>query len=487
MSLEINTLDHICNVARRQISEERKDLSLLFIVYEPGKSAAALNAKRHEIYKFPTGDVVFPHLRKIAQPEFDKTVFIGLHKITEKRWLPPFKREHMLALFFINSAHFDTPEDAKRIIYHEIWHALSLSAAVNAGKKDTYTEHSGILSPVYDDGSLARNNMLGDAFTAIMLEFSGQRKKITSLSRERCQETLQVIPNHKPELYPYPIAADATQLVFEDLRDELLEKTKPFTLAQQMTEEIGFTFDETTLGQWKNFAERAQEMAWMGLDKNKILSAAIYSSEDTYVRSMAYLVAETLNLEPRPQAETKTHNPFTDQEVNARQHIKAAQSALNNILSKLSQKDDRNLFIEAARAQNAKLLTGHVTGWCADALLETSKIYAEQADENTNYVETAKEKFKTAMLDMPWRTLLNLNRIILKKRREQITITPELIIEICTQNEDMAPIALAFEIAPPSITQIAETTQTAPEKPAPPEQEKTPEELLEEESPLRFE
>ncbi len=451
MALETATLEHICNVIRRQVAEEIKGLTLIFVVYEPGKSAAGLNNKRHEIYKHPAADVMFPHLRTLATAEFDKTAFMGLNQAIEKSFIPPFRRPHTLGITFVNSADFSAPEDARHALYSQIWHIIELYNAHKDGRTEAYTEDKNIISPAYDsDLSKARANMLADVFGAIMMESAGQRGRTFSLSRQRCLEALQPITAATPELSPYPIAAEATKVIYEEFADREAQRTKPLILASEMTNEVAHTFDDAALDQWKDFAQCAQQMAWMGFDKNRILSMAIFTSEDPYVRSIAYLVAETLNLEPATPTDLNSHNPFTDQEVNERLHLRQCDQTFKEIMANAEIEDKPAALTAAAQRCNAELLNGRIVGWCAHALLEAAK-------------DPDQQKFDNNARQVIWDNLLKLNRTLLRRKRMGADITPEIIQKLCEKNEAVAVIGQSFTGAMP------ETKATEPASPAKPE------------------
>lgn len=448
---------------RREVQAELKDLNTLFIAYEPGKSAQALNAKRHEIYKHRDGGAVFEYLRTQATEDFNETKFIGLNEHIKKRLWPPFRQRNVIAIFFVNAAHFVEQDQLRHWAYSQVWKAIALLKNYRKAEEPIYEDKNGIVAPKPDATTLSSLNMLGDAFAAIIQNLKGQDGHISAISRQRCLETVRKLLHHNIALYPFPIAEEAAQIVYEDLYDKTLREQKPFTLAAEMAGEIGYTFDDTAINQWQNFANRAQEMAWMDFDKSKILSTAIYTSEDPYVRSMAYLVAETLNLHPAPSGELGTHNPFADQEVNERAHIKLGRQLFKEIISN---KNPAEALLEKSTKQNQKLLEGHVMGWSAYAMLDALMVYKDLHDADTDLEELATAKFEQSFYETDWKALLKLNRIILRHKRDGTEMTPELVQNICTKHDGMELIALAMENARP------EMLEQAPEVKAPPLKEK---------------
>jgi hypothetical protein len=178
---------------------------------------------------------------------------------------------------------------------------------------------------------------------------------------------------------------DAAQLVYDDMRKAgALSKAKMFSQALEMAREIGITFDPDTALQWWAFAKPAQEMAWLGIDKGRILAAAVHSSEDPYARANAYLVSEILHIDPGMMSDNTLYNAFTDQEANERHHKKMCDDLLQDLLSRRNPEDNGDIFRREAAKQNRKLLEGQLIGWCAPALLAAAAIF------DSNMPETAK-------------------------------------------------------------------------------------------------
>lgn len=446
MSIETTTIDHICSVIRREVQSEFKDLTLIFITYETGKILQGLGAKRHEIYKHTSGDAMFNHLHDLCKNGYEEDGLAALHQSLKKSLKPPFRQRQILGIYFVNIKKFKDPEHVRSWAYHQVWHALDLLQNFRANNEKAFDNADGIITPKDNAALHATTNMLGDAFCAILENFKGDAGHISRLSRRRCKEAMNQIPGHSAELYPFPIAEEATQIVYEDLRDETMQESRPMTLAADMAREVAYTFDDAAINQWRNFANRAQEMAWMGFNKNKILSTAIYTSEDPYVRSMAYLVSETLNLDPTPIGDLQTHNPFAEQEANERAHIKRAQDSFDLALE---QDSPETVLKERALLHNQKLLDGHILGWCANAMLDALMPYKDLHETGTDIKSLARERFKRALPKTEWRSLLNLNRVILRLKRNQKEITPDLIIKICERNEGLDFVKTAMENAPP--------------------------------------
>ena len=455
MPLETAKIEHVFNVIRRQFAEEFKDVTLLYVVYEPGKANQALSAKRQEITRHPQADPLFALLRKIAVPAFDHSEFTALQTVEEKSAIPFLKRQNTLAVFFINTAHINTQEEARHLGYQKLWHMLDVMEAQKNNKTEDFVETNNILRPVTNKINIAHRNMLGDVFAAVLTEMMGQKDAITDLLRKRCLQSMQAVIGYNADLFPYPIAAESTQVIYDEFTHDTPPKSRLISLAIDMTNEINYTFDETSIKQWQAFASSAQRMAWLGYDKHKILSAATYSSEDPYVRSMAYMVAETLSIEPSLYTDFKTYNPFADEEGNKRQHQKFVDRSLENLLARPAEQRTHALISQITEQQCLRLLEGRVMGWCASALWTIAEDLKEDAPESD-----IREKFKAAQSIITWHKLLQLGDAIIRTKRKGTLLTMEKLTHLCEEIGELSPLIQSLKhISPEKIKQSAQPVE----------------------------
>lgn len=438
MSLEPSALDHICNVVRRQIQEELPNLTLFFIAHKKGDRRTALHEKQNELLDHPAGAALLPLLNKLSETGDGLSDFAGIAAGERRRWFGLHCQIAQMAAFFINADEFKDPEEARAHAYLLAWHGISLM--LKAENEPLATART----PQYDQISLARENMLGDAFCAVVLEITGHKNAIRDLARKRSLMALQPVRGYNAEEYPYPITADAVQVVFDELGD-IIRKTKPVTQAIEIAQEIDITYDDNSIRQWGAFAMAAQEMAWLDFDKNKILGTSIYTSEDPYVRSTAYLVAEALNLKPAPLTDLGSYNPFTDQEVNERLHNKKCEEVFENILAKMAIDYDEPFFLGEIHQQNQRLMEGYPIGWCAHALLEASKIFQNTDQKNQHPAEMAANIFHETYRALEWESLRSICNMVMISRRQGLEITPAVIIEFCKKTEALIPVAACFQ------------------------------------------
>src|SRR5690606_35111349 len=103
---------------------------------------------------------------------------------------------------------------------------------------------------------------------------------------------------------------EATEFALAKTDPRNLPRKKLVPTALKMAHEIGLAFDEIALKSWLAFAEPAQDMAWRGYSEAEIISAAVNTSPNTYVRTIGYLIAELAGITPTPPAEIReTYSP----------------------------------------------------------------------------------------------------------------------------------------------------------------------------------
>jgi hypothetical protein len=419
MALDTNSIEHNCNTLRRQIQDEFPRLALHFIVYQPGKVGKAIAHKREEIGDHPAAAQIMPLLQK-TDPDKD---FFVLASAKEKHFLPFLAREKTLACIFLQDAGFEEGDQVRHHALFLTWHVLT---KIIEGD-DTFSAIS--------EETLSWHNMLADAFAALSLEMHGKKGFIRALARRRAQMTLEPTPDYIAEDYPYPVVMDAAQLVYDDTRKAgTLSKSKLYTQALEMTREIGITFDAATVLQWWAFAKPAQEMAWLGIDRNRIIGAAVHSSEDPYARSTAYLVAEILNIEPGLMSDITLYNAFTDQEANERHHKKLCDDLLQDLLSRREPESNGDIFRNEAIKQNKKLLEGQLIGWCAPALILTGQIFDKKTSEMAK-LEEVKRAYSEACRKTNSEVLRKLGLILINLRRASDEITVLRVAEAILRDD----------------------------------------------------
>lgn len=454
MSIEVTTLNHTCNVVRRQVQADYKHLRLYFISYNKQEKVEALLDQEENLNSHIAGKAALKHFRRHKND--DKKGFIGLCAQIKKQFFK-FKQEpEVIALFYICADDYEYVDDAKKDVYHLTWHAIDLyNHYVKQNGRKYYIEDE-LITPRYEKSDLLNNNLIADAFTSIALSLQADEDRAIDIAKIRAEVTLGNTPGSKPELYPFPIAFEATQMVYKDLKDIYAgTKMKLMAMAMHMAHEVGITHNEKSLKQWEVFSTSAQEMAWIGYNYEDIISASSYTSEDPYVRTTAYVIADILEIEPKPWDNFKVYNPFADPEMNERAHKKSCDHSWRNVLVQLHQTDDKKPFSHIALQCNKALLEGKVMGWCTPAIMQAAKAYQGETLEEAH--SNATKAFEEHLPKIPWSLLSYLSkRIMLLKRDnpshniEKNAIDANDLIELCLPDPNLRFMKEALEFSLPS-------------------------------------
>jgi hypothetical protein len=446
MSIDLTAVNHACNVVRRSVQEEFTNLSVLFYVHKTGEREKLVKARMSELMQHPAGRYFGKKFRESAEEDREISRFLGVARFREKKLLPFMGKDKFLAVFFINTDFFQDSEDISRFAWSLIYRALRLMEDYKNRREDDFIEKDNVIEDTLKPSETSKINMLADAFSAIILELQGQKGTIIKLARKRSLMALNKSPGYKAEEFPFPIALDAAQIVYDEyvpapnLRGRLAHQ------ALEMVHEIGLTFDESTIRQWWVFSRSAQEMAWMNVDKNIILSAAIYTSEDPFVRSTAYIVAEVLSVEPSPPSDIDFYNSFADQEVNERHHFRICDEIFQELATRTVTEGDPIYFKKVAIDQNKALLDGKLVGWCSYALLKAFEVFRNERENMPVVVDKAKKVFYEASRSIPWDRLIEFNNLIIRYRIHGAKLTLQRLHTIAGKDETFQKLSEAFAL-----------------------------------------
>ncbi len=483
MPVDLKTATHICKVTARQIETGYPDLALHFIVHEEDKRKKALLLEKETISEHPAGALITDWILNSKNKEItgNRTCFVGLVEHNNPGVLGFFRSTQTLGLFFVNADRFKTQEDLKNHTLHLVWHALALYEDFHAAQAETLKK-AGMLPGLSkttgkaeedkefvqrkqpEQGPLSRleiaegvivskletqefyhRNLLADIFSATFQALHGSENAIKSLAVQRMHDTLTPQVGFISEKYPFPISLETLQLLLNESLSSSGKKEKTLALAVRITKEIGMTYKIAAIKQWRAFCNPAQEMAWCGFDPETILGAAIYTNENTYVRSIADMVAEHMAIKPKIFSSLNDYNPFADQELNKRVHERIGLESAKKCLEKARTPDDYKIFLSEAMAQNAKLMTGNPAGWAAYALMALADELM-LADPKTLNQQKPRllSIFEQNVSKVSWDNLRSFARYLFRQRREGSIITPDIIIAIPDKTEDITLIKGTF-------------------------------------------
>lgn len=430
MTLDIAATEHECNAVRRHVAEEFPNLTIHFIVYEGGDRAKSLRRKQDEIIEHPAGPFLISALRIEAQKTAGHSLPF-MAQAREKTLLRFTGQKRMMAACFVDAGPIDTIDDARITAHASAWHVLNSLTALETGV---------LHIPNYDETTLVWNNMLADAFGCFVMEMRGKKGFIRSYAKKLGLASLSPVKGLAPERQCFPVIMDAALLLYDDVKSVGFEKEKILTQALEMTSEIAETFDQGVVPQWQSFCAPAQDMAWMGTPPDTILSAATYGSGETYARSTAYLVAEAMEIEPKPLTDFNIFNAFADDEINYRHHKKISDDVFENLMFKINPTMSEEYFLNEIKKRNEKLLHGQVIGWCAPALMAAMHAYKYKAEESSPE-SAAKTRFNEILETMDGDVLRKIFQIILNCRKADETITTDVLMHKMEQDEALKDFA----------------------------------------------
>lgn len=444
MTLRIDSVENTAGLIGAMVQEIFPALSLHFIVHGRGQLSERIALSEHEIVRHPAAPVA-RHILKKAYGH-DRSSFLGLAVTPQKGFMGLTSRDHALALFNVNISEFDTMEDIKTHLYHMVWHAVDL---MDIRQKPEYRKKfaAGPIVPKRSPMNLAKANLQADVFAAVMGGLTGEKDSLTLLARRRADYSLLPIATTRAEDYPFIIAMEATQFAYSQLNRGTLPKNKFIEKARQISLEIGFTFDEVSIRQWWAFAEPAQDMAWRGHAREEILGAAVFTSEDPYVRSIGYLISEVLEVAALPDFEMiKTYNAFMDSERNKALHREIMDDVFQEAIELGLEEESGQPLLNAANRQNEYLSEGKIIGWCASALQSAARAFEQAMVTGSSPDAAARQEFEGARGQMSWESIRELGDTIVAQRRLGQAITMGSIAEICNEHPLFAPILGSIKI-----------------------------------------
>lgn len=463
MAIDRNAAAHIANVVRRQIQDRTPDFSPVFILQEAEDKKNAVEREARLILKHPAGEKMMAFLRAGSgrSVEDKRTKFIGLADYAQKYPLGFFDQHKILAVFLIHLPHFSSEFDLRSELYHLVWHALALREDYlrkesrlpklldrpNFFQEETYESKDGIIRPKLSAGKMFQRNLMADVFAACVQVLDGDPTAIRGVAAYRLRQTLAAREGFIAERYPYAVCHDTLEFMFEN--DEMISHNKKQSVRQalKIAQEIGHYYAIPATEHWKSFSQPAQHMAWVGAPAEVTLGAAIYSSDNPYVRAIADIVVDFTRLEPEIITTMDEFNPFIAREKAMRGHHKMCMDALRRTLLDLSMHTDASCFALEARKQDLRLRVGNPLGWCGYALLRVMDVLKEEMRgpidaQMTQHIQTIYEQ---ALAEIPYDTLLKFSVLVFQRCRLQGRITDAEILKLAGLSPDFARIGAALQ------------------------------------------
>ncbi len=459
MSVDYKSAKHICNVIRRQVQSCYPDLHIHFTIHKENEREKAFISDTAEISEHPAGKYMLNYpdidaMRKIL--EQNRTQFIYISRFNNPGFLGVFQNNAYLALCFLNYTRFDTIDDLKSHTLHISWHAIALYKEYinyrrSKDKKASYdfTDNYNIIIPKLDNYQRFHRNLMGDIFSASVQTLQGKEKAFETLSKQRIIDTLTPKTGFRAEEFPFPICIDTLGYLFKDNIKQYKKNKKTIQSAVKITEDIGNTHTSTSIEQWQSFSSPSQQLAWIGYNIETILGAALYTSDNTYVQSIADMISENISKKPEIITNIQDYNPYTNQEVNSRLHKKLCRELLETIQRNIANPEDYNLIIDIINKQNISLKEGKVMGWCVPALIPMADMIRKCPTDDIfeNVFKDAICRYEEEVNNITWETLSELSKQLFHIKRDNGHLSWDDILDFISQNDEFSSIHCGIMLA----------------------------------------
>lgn len=419
MPLDIAKIETLCELANRSLRLYEPEISLYFVLHHDKKRKAAIDRQRKSIVRMRTGHKLLALLEEAADDNWASCPGLVLDKPGSFTAL--FKKRRYIAPVFLNLDQINTKSQGLHQVYHQIWHVLYYHSLYSKAK----TEPVEMQDCIIEKGVLrfksmkfreSKQNLKADTFAAIITQSERENKFIEDLTRMRSAMALEKIPGHLCEKYPFALAKEACQLIYDELKYTMKEKRHKIEFALNMAEEVVNTYGDETIQQWWDFCLPAQEMIWQDVPPDQVLGCAVFTSKEPFVRATAYMISETLDIPAKPPENKNLFNPFTDEENNRQLHQRLCEETFQNTLSKATMEQDVTPFYEAARTCNERLLRGDPSGWCAHGLARARRKF-EVFLQGDAEIEDVTLSFQHANDEVLWTDLYKVAGYIIERRR----------------------------------------------------------------------
>jgi hypothetical protein len=443
MTLQLEPIHRACDQITRQIRDHYRNLTVRFIVHNEGQLTEALGLAAQDLIAHPASDTALHIMRKKRSTE--ASALLGTAVAKEKVIFGLSTKETALALCTINIDQFKTVKEARRYAYHLAWHAI-----------DAYTYHvepsaraessERIVVRRRNAMDIAAANLRADAFSALISVLQDDSEAIRKICEIRGKNAITRQSGNTPEYYPFVISMEATEFAASQLRRQNLSKKKLLPATLQSAHEIGKTFDDILLRQWLGFSQPAQDMAWRGYNRDEILSAAINTSQNTYVRAAGYMISEITGIKPASILDIReSYSPYADEEFNEKLHQKLVSRTFEDIIAEGLKRNSSDPFHELAEKQNQALVEGRVVGWCAAALQSAARGFDAALASGQPPSAAARMEFDSEQKRTKWTTLKSIGKNIIRQTRSGHVISLSSLASLIKDEDGAANIIRSIE------------------------------------------
>lgn len=438
MGIKHDILQDLCNLAIAQVQDLYPKLRMMFIPHEDGRLHEVIALSEYEVLQHPAGKIAQGILNKNNNRELSSFLGLAIHQ--QAKWMGLSSEESILALFNINTNEFDEPKDARRAIYHLVWHAIDL---LEIRQRPEYAAkfRKGPMIPKRSPMNMARLNLQADVFAGVMGGLQGEENALDTLAHQRAVDSILPVHARRAEDYPFVIGVESAKYAYEQILASKPMRNKYMTVARQLAIEIGRAYDDKSIRRWWQFSEPAQDMAWRNIAPDMILGCAVSTSDDAFVRATGHLVSDTSGVAPMPLAKLGgSYNAYINQDRNQILHRELMEKTFEEAIARGVQEESGQPLIAAANEQNENMAEGNILGWCASALQAAARAFEGAHSNGISPAQAARLEFEGTKDSTSWDSLKKLGETIIDKKRQGLAVTLGSIAEICNNNPAFAPV-----------------------------------------------
>jgi len=423
---------------------ESFDKNLTFIITFSGiqERAKTLVEKQSEILELPQGQELHNKLKTSLENDNQASKVIGIITQEQKVLLGLKSKQNFTALININAIHHQDKQSLTLDIYAQIWIALSIAQDIKSKNEHVLNTNQNLITTKWNAAQTASRNMFADIFAGSLSELNGQKGALKSIAKKRALACFEDLQFYDAQSNPLPIMLETTQMVYEDICASSAGQKDTITNALSIVTEVIETMDDNTIPQWQNFITSAREMAWANLSISQILGAAIYTSDNVYNRTSAYMIAEILNTDPAPIVQFDGYNPFADIDSQQRNHKIACLETLEYVQGRQFDGHNADSYFKMANQSCKMLLEGKPNGFCAPALIAAGQNIAKTPDITK---EELSRIFSEHINAISWGAIRDLHKAIIDLRKANKCNGLNSIVEILRQDDETRDSAILIK------------------------------------------
>jgi hypothetical protein len=443
MALKIDTVVQACRLITREVRETYKNLTVHFVVHHAGQRSEALSIAAQELQIHPASETAM-HILQKPRPNEDSAM-IGTAVARQNLFFGLASRERLLALCTMNLDQFESLKEARRHAYHLCWHAID-AMEYHANPDNRVRGTNEIIVRRRSALDIAKANLEADVFSALISSLHDDRDSINRMAIVRGTNALSSYSLQYPEYYPFVIASESTRFAFNQLQASHLSKKKLIPETVKLAREISKTFDDGSVAHWLSFSEPAQDMAWRGYGKDEILSAAINTSQNTFVRSTGYLISEVTGIQPSPILKiSESYSPYADDDYNIKLHERMIKECFEDVITQTLTQSSVAPLLRLANRQNEGLTEGRIAGWCAGALQAAAHAFEFAVANGSEPEGIVRREFEGERSKTSWNNLKDLGHQVVAHKRSGGIVTMSKLGEISKSIEGIKSIQKSIE------------------------------------------